>query len=87
MKKPGASKSSNRSPLPLALLLALVGAFENEATWSTAVAPAYPIAALVVDAPTAIADEIHAGLEILSLQPSLPLAIIVATLWPRRVSM
>ena len=39
MNKPGASKSSNRSPLPLVPLLALVGAFENEATWSTAVAP------------------------------------------------
>jgi hypothetical protein len=29
MKKPGASTSSNRSPLPLALLLAIVGAFEK----------------------------------------------------------
>ena len=87
MKKPGASKSSNRSPLPLIPLLAMVGAFENEATWSTAVAPLYPTAELVVVAPTAIADEIHAGLEMLSLQPSLPLAIMVATLRPRRVSM
>jgi hypothetical protein len=87
MKEPGARKSSKRSPLPLVPLLALVGAFEYEATWSTAVVPSYPIAALVVVAPTAIADEIHAGLEMLSLQPLLPLPIIVATLWPRRVSM
>jgi len=74
---PGASKSSTRSPFKFAALLALVGAFENEETFSLYV----PLLCRKKSVePTAIAVDIQAGNEITLVFESLPLAIIVATL-------
>ena len=73
-------KSSRRSPAVLGLLLAARGRFEKLAGVSTV-----PVRA-AVDAPTAIADETHAGKLIAVKSVPLPLDMIVATPTDRNLS-
>ena len=77
---PGAIKSNNRSPFASGRLFAAEGRFEKLAGASSV-----PVRA-DVDAPTAIADETHAGEPIFVNKSSFPLATILATPTERNAS-